>query len=303
MGHSFNNFIILLLLTNILYIVYSYMDRYLTKKEWIQKRKQWWQYILERSERIKLNEMYEEHNEKERAKDPIYQLPKIQPMRGKMPKTWRAKMKLHKGTATIKNEENKTELENVINDEIYNSYGAFGDIVELSRQQILEGWVRPKNYRNPNMYDVTPVENLPGTMGDFQNTFDKSSRDRWAGYQYKHPHKPEYLLKEMAVSSGKAWRNLKSKVKRIAKVIAEDEDEVSNTPVSNHLNLHIIEEVTEDNLDQEVAKWVQAPDVSMISHTNLNNVFADKESPRLYGGGVNGTPIWKKESPFFRSPS
>ena len=48
LGWSYDGFIILLLLVNIIYIVQAYFESYLTKKNWIRKRKAWKLYVVER---------------------------------------------------------------------------------------------------------------------------------------------------------------------------------------------------------------------------------------------------------------
>ena len=175
-----------------------------------------------------------------------------------------------------------TDLEEEINASIYKELGAFGDIVELSRKQILEGYVKPKNYKTPNLYEVTPVEDIPGEMNGFEHSFDEGSKLRWKHFHQKNPRKEEHLIREMGKSAvyttksaattlkntpGKVansikngannikigWIKVANKTKRIMDVIKDDakdsERENKQLQKNPHMNIHE-EQDTEDNEDK-----------------------------------------------------
>ena len=67
-----------------------------------------------------------------------------------------------------------------LNDTIYDELGNFGDIVELSRKQILQGFVRTKQKKK--IPKPPPLNPLPERMPSFPVPFEKSSRKRWEEY-------------------------------------------------------------------------------------------------------------------------
>lgn len=75
-----------------------------------------------------------------------------------------------------------------INEAIYNELGNFGDIVEISRKQILEGFVRPPGkYAPPEKVDIIHLNPLPEELEDFKNTFEESKAERWLGLHDRDP--------------------------------------------------------------------------------------------------------------------
>ena len=65
-------------------------------------------------------------------------------------------------------EEDISILENEINDCLYKELGTFGDIVQLARKQILEGYVRPKLKKDyMDKYIVKPIAPLPKRIENF----------------------------------------------------------------------------------------------------------------------------------------
>ena len=86
-----------------------------------------------------------------------------------VPSTYSKKIQIrHNGLDTII-EEDKSNVDVDINEELFKEYGTFGDIVELSRKQILEGFVRPKPKEGDyEKYSVTPIAPLPKRMEEFK---------------------------------------------------------------------------------------------------------------------------------------
>lgn len=64
------------------------------------------------------------------------------------------------GLATVMEE--GSLLGDEINDSIYRELGCFGDIVEASRQEILEGFVRPQAINNKKTANRKGTTVLPG---------------------------------------------------------------------------------------------------------------------------------------------
>jgi hypothetical protein len=117
--------------------------------------------------------------------DPDLKKPKLEKQR-RVPMTYGKRVMIKPtGLAPIKEEE-LSQLEQDLNDAIYRELGTYGDIVEASRKQILEGYVRPKGkYRAPKKAEVLPVAPLPDLMEDFAETFEERSRSRWSLAQKK----------------------------------------------------------------------------------------------------------------------
>lgn len=85
---------------------------------------------------------------------------------------------------TIKEEVEREDIEEQL-DAVMEQFGTYGDMVELSRKQILEGFVRPrKGIDDAEMPKIPELEPLPERSSIFfTNTFAQSSKIRWTGFR------------------------------------------------------------------------------------------------------------------------
>ena len=118
--------------------------------------------IMEHNERV--DEIY--------LNNPDMMKPKLKQLRNVPPnydKRIYDKNQMQQLPTIVEDDEN---LDESINDSLYKQYGNFGQVVELSRKQILEGFVRPEGLEKPKKKDEISIEDIPKPMPEFENTFD-----------------------------------------------------------------------------------------------------------------------------------
>ena len=194
MGYSHVFFAGMVLSGNIGYILWKEIDKYMTKRRLLMQQKDWRSFLHERQ---KLIELKKEMKAALKA-DPDMQKPKLSKQRN-VPTSYAKKIMVKKtGLQVIEEEENSQDyIEKEINETIFQELGNFGDIVELSRKQILEGYVRPKRSKGFDVKTVTILP-VPQEIDRFKETFDVSSRNRWSNFVKEHPEEKENVTKEMA---------------------------------------------------------------------------------------------------------
>lgn len=82
-----------------------------------------------------------------------------------------------------------------VNEYIFNELGYFGDIVEQSRKELVEGFVREENDEIEDLDELRErfeskfkeVEKIPPRRAPFELTFDQSSFNRWTDYRSMYP--------------------------------------------------------------------------------------------------------------------
>jgi hypothetical protein len=191
-GYAFSCifFICLFIMVNVGYIMMLEVERQQHKKRLLERRKAWHAFLKQRKEALKNNKINTVLNKNlERILDdeePEKRKPKIQQL-ARVPKSYGKKVWVKpSGLPTIKEEQE--EMEKEINEEIYKDLGTFGDIVELSRDQILAGYCRPRNMESPpRPKEIVEVEEVPEEIPAFDRTFEESKYARWEGVSGHNP--------------------------------------------------------------------------------------------------------------------
>jgi hypothetical protein len=120
-----------------------------------------------------------------------------------VPASYNWRIALPKGLATIaevaeiddleeNNESPQHESSGIsIGEVIYQEFGTYGDLVEISRKAILEGYTCPPE-KTPIEFSnlLEPAMVLPSHMPDFVEGFAHSSRNRWMDFHNKKKVNP-----------------------------------------------------------------------------------------------------------------
>lgn len=195
-----------------------------------------------------------------------------------MPRSYGKKVWIRpSGLPTIKEE--MEEMEKEINDEIFKDLGNFGDIVEKSRDQILEGYCRPRNMESPpRPKEIVDVPDIPPELPSFDKSFEESKYERWAPItEYSaaleaEPVLPQVssLLQEISDKVSHALSKTAIRTQRVLKTLTEISD---------------AEHEEESSGSEEWTKVKAAKKKVQLKKMEANRVKADS-------GAVSGLTSW-----------
>lgn len=193
-GKSFIVFASIMIAVNLLYVAWRLLVHFLTVQRMLKQQRMWRTYIRNRENRMlyneKVMELYDVKLEElfQKQKEYLYKF-HLEPI-DNAPEYYSKKLYI-KQEMKIEDDEGEHEID--VNEAIFNDLGNFGQIVDLSRKQILEGFVEDyafdadyeKLERETNAM-LKHVEALPPPMEPFPITFYRSSQNRWDYWRRKH---------------------------------------------------------------------------------------------------------------------